>query len=292
MKIGLFAALANPFATPEFVKTLGPAAEERGFHSIWVAEHVVLFDDYASRYPYSENGKIPAGGESGIFDPFATLAFLAATTERIRLGTGICLVPQRNPVYTAKDVATVDWLSGGRLDFGVGIGWLAEEFEAVDVPFARRAARCREYLEVMRKLWTDPVSEHHGEVYDLPPCRLYPKPVQQPHPPIHFGGESDAALRRVADLGQGWYGFNRNPDEVPERVATLTKLLEERGRTRDEIEVSICPYLKGMTPEKLEQYREVDVDQVIVLAFAVDRDGLLSTLDQLATTIVEPAGKL
>ena len=284
MKLGLFAPLGNPFATPEYIDALGRAADERGFHSIWVAEHVVLFDDYASQYPYSADGKIPAGGDNGIFEPFTSLAYLAACTQTVRLGTGICLVPQRNPVYTAKEVAAVDWLSNGRLDFGVGVGWLEEEFDAVAVPFERRNERCREYLEVMHRLWEDEISEHHGELYDLPACRQYPKPVQQPHPPIHFGGESNAALRRVADLGQGWYGFNLEPDGVPERLAYLEKLLAERGRTLDEIEVSVCPYLKGAQPDDVKRYEDAGVDQLILLAFAFDVDGIVETLDGLATT--------
>ncbi len=122
MQVGLFAPLANPWATPEYLSTLARESEQRGFHSIWVAEHIVLFDDYASKYPYAADGRIPAGGESGIFEPFTSLAFLAAESSTIRLGTGICLVPQRNPVYTAKEVAAVDWLSQGRFDFGVGVG--------------------------------------------------------------------------------------------------------------------------------------------------------------------------
>lgn len=284
MKLGLFAPLGNPFATPEYIDALGRAADERGFASIWVAEHVVLFDDYASQYPYSSDGKIPAGGDNGIFEPFTSLAYLAACTETVRLGTGICLVPQRNPVYTAKEVAAVDWLSKGRLDFGVGVGWLEEEFDAVAVPFGRRNERCREYLEVMHRLWEDEISEHHGDFYDLPACRQYPKPVQQPHPPIHFGGESNAALRRVADLGQGWYGFNQEPADVPERLDHLDKLLAERGRTRDEIEVSICPYLKGAQPDDVKRYEDAGVDQVILLAFAFDPEGIVETLDGLATT--------
>lgn len=289
MRFGLFAPLANPWATPEYMATLASAAEERGFHSIWVAEHVVLFDSYESRYPYAADGKIPAGGESGIFEPFTSLAFLAAHSNTIRLGTGICLVPQRNPVYTAKDVAAVDWLSEGRIDFGVGVGWLKEEFDAVAAPFERRGDRCREYLEVMRRLWTDPVSEFHGEFYDLPACRQYPKPVQQPIPPIHFGGETDAALRRVADLGQGWYGFSREPEQVPERIATLERLLTERGRSRDDVVVSICPYLLGVDSDKAKRYADVGVDQLILMAFAPTPDALVATLDGLAETIVRPA---
>jgi probable F420-dependent oxidoreductase len=290
--VGLFVPLANPFATPDFLVRLASSAEEHGFHSIWVAEHIVLFDDYASRYPYAPDGRIPAGGESGLLEPFTTLAFLAACTTTIRLGTGICLVPQRNPVYTAKDVANLDWLSDGRLDFGVGVGWLAEEFEAVGAPYADRGERCRAYLEVMRRLWIDAVSTYEGEFYRLPACRHYPKPVQAPHPPIHFGGESDAALRRVADLGQGWYGFNLLPEEIPERLSKLDALLAARGRRRDEIKVSICPYLRPMGDGAVERYREAGVDQLIVLAFAVDPDALARRLDELASDVLEPATEL
>lgn len=292
MKIGLFVPLASPMATPSYIRTLGTRAERLGFHSLWVAEHVVLFDEYRSRYPYSSDGRIPAGGESGILEPFTALAHLAATTERIRLGTGICLVPQRNPVYTAKEVAAVDWLSGGRFDFGVGVGWLAEEFGAVDTPFARRGARCRSYLEVMRRLWCDPVSEYKDEFYELPACRQYPKPVQTPHPPIHFGGESEAALRRVADLGRGWYGFNLDPAALRERLERLDGLLAERGRRREDLEVSVSPYLLGADADKVARYAEAGADQVILTGFAPDEQALERLLDELAETILEPSRRL
>ncbi len=292
MKIGLFPPMANPFATPEYLEALGRAAEARGFASLWAAEHVVLFDDYASRYPYAEDGRIPVGSESGFLDPFQALAFLASVTREIRLGTGICLVPQRNPVYTAKEVATVDWLSGGRFDLGIGVGWLEEEFTAVGVPFERRGARCREYIEVMRRLWCDVVSQHRGEFYALPECRQFPKPVQSPHPPIHFGGESDAALRRTADLGQGWYGFNIDPEQTAERLVVLDRMLQERGRSRDEIEISVSPYMRATDLDLLKRYRDLGVDQVIVLAAARHVDGLLKTLDGLANELVEPARDL
>jgi probable F420-dependent oxidoreductase len=292
MKVGLFAPLANPFATPDYVRTLGISAEERGFDSVWVAEHVVLFDDYASAYPYAADGRIPVAPQSGILDPFVALSFLAASTQRIRLGTGICLVPQRNPVYTAKEVATVDWLSGGRVDLGVGVGWLAEEFQALGVPFEHRGSRCRAYLDVMRTLWGDDVSQYDGEFYHLPPTRQFPKPVQQPHPPIHFGGESDAALRRVADLGQGWYGFGLDPESTAERVGRLTTMLERRGRARDEIEVSVCPYMREVTGDSLHGYREAGVDRLIVVGAARDEESLVGALDAMVKTIVEPASRM
>jgi probable F420-dependent oxidoreductase len=291
MKVGLFGVTANPFATPEYLHLLATAGEERGFHSLWVPEHVVLFDDYSSKYPYAADGRIPAMSESGPLDPFAVLSFLAAITRTLRLGTGICLVPQRNPVYTAKDVASVDWLSNGRFDFGVGIGWLAEEFRALGVPFERRAARCRAYLEVMRRCWCDTVSQYEGEFYSLPPCRQYPKPVQQPHPPIYFGGESDAALRRVADVGQGWFPFSIGPDELAARLRDLEPLLAARGRTRSEIQVVICPYMTAADLDLVKRYRDAGADQVVLLAMA-SQPNLLRVLDDMATNIVVPARHL
>ncbi len=282
MKVGLFAPFTNPFATSEYIQAMGSGAEERGFDSIWVAEHVVLFDEYASRYPYAADGRIPVPTESGMLDPFPALAYLAACTKTIRLGTGICLLPQRNPVYTAKEAATVDWMSNGRLDLGIGVGWLEEEYAALGVPFERRGARCRAYIDVLKTLWCDDVSEYEGEFYSLPATRQFPKPVQQPHPPIQFGGESDAALRPVADLGQGWYGFNQTAEQVTERIAKLTTMLEKRGRTREEIEISICPYLLGASPEIIAGYEAAGVDRVILLAAAANTEAIPGALDGLA----------
>ncbi len=288
MKVGAFVPIGTLNANPDFLRTLGTALEERGFESVWVAEHIVLFDDYASHYPYADDGRFPGGGDTGLLEPLTALSYLAAVTDNVRLGTGICLVPQRNPVYTAKQVADVDVLSGGRVDFGVGVGWLREEFEALAMPFEHRGPRTREHLEVMKELWTKETASFKGEYYELPACRLYPKPVQQPHPPIHFGGETTAALQRVADLGQGWYGFNRTPEEVPDALANLDRLLEARGRSRDEIEISVCPYFKGADRDALSRYRDLGVDRVIAVLLAFDRDGLLRAADELAKELVEP----
>lgn len=290
MEIGLFAALGNFLPGPEFLPVLGREAEDRGFESVWLGEHVVLFDDYDSPYPYSGDGRLPMPPGTGMLEPFVTLSYLAAATERLRLGTGICLVPQRNPVYTAKQVADLDWLSGGRVDFGVGLGWLREEFDVLHVPWEGRGARTDEYLQVMRSLWTDDVSSHEGEIYPLPESRMYPKPVQQPHPPVHVGGESEAALRRAARFGQGWFGFNLAPADVPDRIRALEQALDEEGRSRADVQVSIGSYFHGLTPEMTEQYAEAGVDRVIALFFAATVDDVAPTLDGLVPSVEAARG--
>ena len=174
---------ANPFTTPELLAVIGAEAEQRGIGTIWVGEHVVLFDEYASSYPYAADGRIPAPAGTGLLEPLSTLSFLAAHTTTVRLGTAMVLLPQRNPVYTAKEVSTLDWLSNGRVDLGVGVGWLEEEFNAVNVPWPQRGKRTDEYLEVLRTLWCDETSAFEGEFYSLDPCSMFPKPVQRPHPP-------------------------------------------------------------------------------------------------------------
>src|SRR5215468_5482616 len=243
MKIGIFVPTFGDGQRPEFLRALGESAEQVGVASLWAPEHVVLPATYTSRYPYSEDGRFPLDPSAGgLGDPFTVLAYLAALTKTVRLGTGICLVPQRNPVYTAKIVAGLDVLSNGRFDFGVGIGWLAEEFAALEVPFERRAQRTRAYLEIMRRLWTQEVATYADDFYTLPATHMAPKPVQRPHPPIIFGGESAAALRRVADLGQGWFGWNVTPDMTAEHVAALDKLLAARGRRRADISITVSPY--------------------------------------------------
>lgn len=294
MDIGLFVPLSAFNARADFLRALGPAVEERGFESIWVPEHVVLFDDYESKYPYSADGKFPGGGDTGLLEPLTALTYLAAVTDRVRLGTAICLVPQRNPVYTAKQVADIDVLSGGRFELGVGIGWLEEEFEALNVPFAQRGKRTDEYLQVMKSLWTEETSAFEGELYRLPPSRMYPKPAQSPHPPLLIGGESEAALRRAARHGQGWFTFNRLPEDFPDAMKRLDDQLGAAGRSRQDgdFTVAVCPYMHPITAETIAGYREAGVDRVIAVCFAFGPDDLRSTLDGLVTDVLEPARAL
>ncbi len=296
MKVGLFLPViggADAAGLRDFLMTAARTAEEARFHSLWVPEHVVLFDHIESRYPYSPDGSWPVPPGLGMVEPFTALAFAAAVTSRIRLGTGVCLVPQRPPIYTAKQVADCDVLSGGRLDFGVGIGWLREEFEALDVEFEGRATRTREYLAAMKSLWMDDVSQHQGNLLKIPPLRMFPKPVQKPHPPIVFGGHSDRALRRVADLGDGWFAFDLLPDEAAPRIAELSGVLSRRGRRRESIEVSVSPYLKGARDVgSLRAYAEAGVDQVIHMVFSRTPGEVADEIRKLGAELVPAAAKI
>jgi probable F420-dependent oxidoreductase len=283
MEVGLFLGVAVPPATPAWLGAVAGAADERGFSTLWLGEHVVLFDEHAKRYPYADSGAFPIQGEAGMAEPFTTLSYLAGRTERIRLGTGVCLVPQRNPLYTAKQVADLDWLSGGRFDFGIGVGWQREEFEALGVPFGDRGRRTDEYLALMRRMWCDPVSAFDGDFWSLPPTRAYPKPVQDPHPPVHVGGESDAALRRVVRLGAHWFPFNVVPEVLVERRADLARMLEGTGRRIDEVHITVRPAPAVSDPVHLEAFAEAGADQVVLSVPRVAPEGVDGALDELAT---------
>lgn len=285
MKISIAMAF-NESTAPGFISDAVQMAEAKGVYGIWVPEHVLFFPDYASTYPYSDSGRMP-GDPEGLLDPFTALTFIAAHTQRVRLGTGICLVPQRQAVYTAKMVADVDYLSGGRLDFGVGIGWLKEEFQNLGMEFASRGARTEEYLLAMKALWSEGISEFKGQTLTLEPCHFNPKPVQRPHPPIIFGGESDAAMRRVARLGDGWYGYDLTPEDLGRRLNSLDAALASTGRDRSQIQVIVGPNRHPVTEQTLYEYSAAGADQVVVPMFASNLAKLEQRLDAL--TALQPA---
>src|SRR5216683_1580935 len=230
MKVGLFAVGTPRMAGGALLRAVAVNAERLGISTLWVPEHVVLLDKYASRYPYSDDGQLPAPTNAPIFDPFISLATMAAVTSKIRLATGICLVPEHNPLVLAKVVATLDFLSGGRVVLGVGIGWLEEEFQAIGIPWEKRAQRTRECIEAMRQLWGEELSSYRGEFVNFAGV------------PIFFGGESGPALRRVAAYGNGWCGFNLTPDEAAAKIKRIEELLRANGRKRSEVELAVSPY--------------------------------------------------
>ena len=276
-EIGLFAPSAWPTATRETLRVLGPAAEERGFAAIWVPEHVATFESRAATTP---------AAETGTFDPVVLLTYLAAHTARIRLGTGVALVSQRQPLFFAKGIASLDQLSGGLVDVGVGVGWIREEFQALGLRREDRGRLADRNLGALVTLWTDPVSEYHGPGLDLAPCRVYPKPAQRPHPPLYIGGHSDAALRRVARFGQGWYPFGVDVATFTERRAALEGFLREADRKIGDVRVAVCPYGHPEGYDDVCRYLDAGAGQVALNAAKTDGDSLLAHLDALADQVV------
>jgi probable F420-dependent oxidoreductase len=263
MKIGLFATFMSPVATPDMIANFAVKAESVGVESLWMGEHVVLFDKTSNPYPGSRDGKIPVPAGGGMLDTVATFGFISACTRTIRLGTGITLLPQRNPVYTAKEFVTLDWLSRGRVDFGVGVGWCKEEVEACGYSFEDRGKRCDEFLTILQRLWTEPAASFEGEHYRLAECRMDPKPLQRPHIPIIIGGHSPAAWRRAARFGNGWYGFQLNQGQVANARAQLEQALKVEGRADDDFELIITPPYR-LDRDMVLGYRDLGVDRLIV----------------------------
>jgi probable F420-dependent oxidoreductase len=294
MKIGLFAVGTPKMAGGALLRTVAMNAERLGVATLWVPEHVVLLDKYASKYPYSQDGALPAPTNAPIFDPFISLTAMASVTSKIRLATGICLVPEHNPVVLAKVVATLDFLSGGRALLGVGIGWLEEEFQAIGIPWEKRAQRTRECIEAMRKLWGEEPSSYSGEFIRFEGVRSNPKPVNGANLPVWFGGESGPALRRVAEYGTGWCGFNLTPDEAATKIKRIEELLKANGRKRSDVELAVSPYTKPSTPDDLKRYRDAGVDEVVLIKLRPPRGEkeVIGDLEQIAREWVEPAAKL
>jgi probable F420-dependent oxidoreductase len=242
----------------------GRRAENMGLDSIWMGEHVVLFDKQTFGYPGSKDGRIPVPEGGGMLDVTATFGFLAAATTRVRFGTGVALVPQRNPIYTAKEMCTLDWLSNGRIDFGIGVGWNKEEVEICGYKWEDRGARCDEFLEVMRKLWTEPVVDFKGKWIQFETARLDPKPIQKPHVPIIVGGYAEAAFRRAVRFGAGWYGFNCDPARTKQMLGELDKAFAKAGRKRGkDFEIIITPPL-SLAPDAMKGYADLGVDRLVV----------------------------
>ncbi|HLW69856.1 MAG TPA: LLM class F420-dependent oxidoreductase [Candidatus Binataceae bacterium] len=294
MKIGLLTVGIGRAARPATLRMLGETCERLGFGTLWSAEHVVLFDKYTeTKYPYSDDGAFGAPSTVDWTDPFIGLTYVAALTQRIRLATGICLVPEHNPLILAKVVASLDYLSGGRFALGVGVGWSSEEFAALGIPFERRAQRTREYIDVMRKLWGEEKASFSGEFVNFKDARSFPKPAQGANIPIIFGGESGPALRRVADYGTGWFGFNLNPEQAAAKIARLKELLRERNRDPHSVELIVSPYLQPVTREDLAGYHEAGVSEIVLLCPPPENDAELPPiLEKLGREWVEPAARL
>jgi probable F420-dependent oxidoreductase len=293
MKLGLLIPLISRYATANFIRTLGTTAEGLGFHSIWVGEHIVMFDEQESPYPMAgslgTDGEMLGSPEDRVeLDPFTSLAYLAAITSRIRLGTAVIVMPQRNPVYTATEAANVDRLSNGRLDLGIGVGWSAEEFKAVAAPFEKRGARSGSYVEVMKRLWCDDVSQYKDEYYDLPACRCYPKPIQKPHPPVIIAGHVDATFKRIAEQGDGWWSIDHTPEQMAPQLKKLEAALEKHGRALRDISIVASPYPHEADLNMIRTYKELGVTELVLLAYPESPSDLERLLNDLAKQHMDP----
>src|ERR671924_427283 len=219
MRYGFYLPTRGHTATPDALEALVARGEALGFSSVMIADHIVFPTKVDSKYPYTTDGRFPGQGDA--LEQLALMAFVAAKTSRLRLVSSVMILPYRNPVFTAKALATIDVLSRGRVTVGVGVGWLREEFEALDAPaFTRRGAVSNEYIQILKTLWTQDPATFSGEFYHFQALHCLPHPVQKPHPPIWIGGHSRAALRRAARYGDGWHPVGANP-AVPLRPHEL-----------------------------------------------------------------------
>jgi probable F420-dependent oxidoreductase len=294
MKIGFFAIGIGNLARPELITAAAINAERLNFATVWAPEHVVFLERFSSRYPYSRGQNLPITTEIPLLNPFMALTYAAAQTTRIRLATGICLVPEYNPLLLAKICATLDYLSGGRLVLGIGIGWLREEFDALGIPWERRAQRTREYIEAMRCVWGNGRS-YSAEFVNFDGALSYPKPAKGAGLPVLVGGQTEAALKRAASYGNGWCGFNLTPQETAQAINRLRELLAANGREANEFEFAVSPTADA-TPDDLGRYRDAGVDELYLTpvfhrSVASEAD-ITKLTEELARTWVEPALKL
>ena len=283
MEVGLNEAFGvSPNRGGDYLEEVAVTAERSGFDSLFVPEHIVFFDHYTSRYPYNEDGTLAVGADPGLFDPFAALAVAGRATSTLLLGTAVLLIGERNPLITAREVATVDQLSGGRFLLGVGVGWSREEYEALGVPWEERGRRCDEYIEAMRVLWTAERASYQGRFCTFADVIAYPKPVQSPHPPVLVGGNTAPALRRAARLGDGWFGWNVGPEALATTVSELRAAVDAAGRTDPfVVQVGLQTADLGEVTAYADACRRCGVDR-LVLATPLRRRELGPQLERVA----------
>jgi probable F420-dependent oxidoreductase len=287
MKFGLFSINMGTCADPETAAAVGRAAEEAGFDSLWAGEHVVLPDPQA---PPS-----PAPPQTRIVDPVIALTYVAAVTGTVRLGTGIIILPQRNPLVLGKELASLDVLSKGRLSFGIGIGYLKPEFDAIGVPFDRKGARTEDSLKAMLALWTMPKPEYRGQFFSFGGIDAHPRPIQKPHPQIVFGGHTPEAFSRSARLAQGWYGFALDTKATAECLEGLRKACSDSGKRFDALEISVTPVTGGKlvssappTRDAAKAFADLGVHRLIIYppAGTADKAALLRYVDEAAKNLI------
>ncbi len=252
-----------------FIKAFATAAEALGYRSMFAPEHVVFFASYESKYPYSEDGSANWGPETGIYDPLFVFQVAAGATTTLRFCTGVLILPQRPALLTAKEVMSLDHLSGGRFELGVGSGWSWEEYAALGVPFAARGKRMDEYIEAIRLVWTEAPASYAGDFVQFEDVVLNPKPVTPGGPPIIIGGDSAPAMRRAARIGDGWYGWWANV-ELEAHLESLHRIMadNDRATTDDDFSLKLGLPIGGQSPDEIGQKvdlaRTLGVDELVL----------------------------
>ena len=279
MKLGIIPINVG-ITDPAVIIAIAQRAEALGIESAWTYEHAMVPTDYASKYPYHPSGKMPVTAETPFLDPLITLSHVAAATTKLRIGTGINILPQANPLLMAKQVATLDVLSEGRLLLGLGVGWLAEEFEAMGTPFARRGARFDDYVTAMRAVWSGDEVNHDGEFLQWSGFKSHPRPTQRPNPPIIIGGTSDRAYRRVAQHADGWIAPNYGPDQLAEQLTRLHQVAETHGRDPATIEITAM-WTMSKEPDAKARYAELGVTRLLVPLVATGAANPMEGLDRI-----------
>ena len=274
MKFGVMFANVGPMAHAEGAIGIAQAAEAGGIESLWTVEHTVVPAGYQSTYPYSDTGRMPGPESSPIPDPLIWLSFVAAATRTIRLGTGILILPQRNPVTLAKEVATLDQLSGGRVELGIGVGWLEEEFEAIGVPFAERGKVTDDHVAALRALWSQDPASHEGPYSSFRDVYSLPHPTQ-PNVPIVVGGHSQAAARRAGRLGDGFFPGKGDHEELAALIDVMRTTAVEHGRDPDAIEITTGGNgaLGRGALDEVKRLADLGVSRVIIPPLAFDLEG-------------------
>jgi probable F420-dependent oxidoreductase len=267
------------------VAMMARKAEELGFESLWCAEHPIIPVHTTSRFPGSADGIIPES-YSHFVDPFVALGRASGVTATIKLATGIVLVPERHPLLLAKEIATLDLLSGGRFLFGIGAGWLREETKIMGGDFEHRWSQTREAILAMKELWTKEEAEFHGTYYNFPSVKSYPKPLQKPHPPVMLGGLATNVLRRIVAWGDGWLPNRVTPEEVRESRATLDTLAKEAGR--DPASISISVYAQPADRDLITRFLQAGADRVVVRPpTAKTESEMAAELERLAAAVLQ-----
>ena len=279
MKFGIMFSNTGPFGQAEGLTHLAQTAEACGVESLWTVEHVVVPLGYESAYPYSKDGKMPGTPENPIPDPYVWLSYAAAVTKTIKLATGIIILPQRHPFYIAKEAATLDQLSGGRHIMGIGVGWLEEEFDALKIPFEKRASITDESIVAMRDLWSEGASTHKGDYYAWPAVESNPKPVSG-RVPVVIGGHSKAAARRAARLGDGF--FPARADTLEVCLAELRAECEKIGRDPSEIEITTGSI---PTPDEVKRLEDMGIDRFTIPPPGFKPDQVTEGLEKLGNDL-------